>query len=130
MAYELPVYATSDALEPSTRAVPDLNGLTFPEMPWILYAGVGAQEFWDVLQADRSAAVRGRLRLYAFGFDAYGLLRNLNSAARGIGVTGLSGRLAITPDGRVQRELEWAQIQGGQPQPAGTILIPALPGEP
>jgi outer membrane PBP1 activator LpoA protein len=130
MSYELPVYATSDALEPSARAVPDLNGLTFPEMPWILYAGVGAQEFWDVLQAGRSAAVRGRLRLYAFGFDAYGLLRNLNSAARGIGVTGLSGRLAIAPDGRVQRELEWAEIERGQPQPAGAILIPALPGEP
>jgi hypothetical protein len=130
MAYELPVYATSDAIEPSARAVPDLDGLTFPEMPWILTSGVGAQEFWDVLQAGRSAAVRGRLRLYAFGFDAYGLLRNLNSAARGIGVTGLSGRLAIAPDGRVQRELEWAQIERGQSRPAGDILIPALPSEP
>ena len=75
MAYELPVYATSDAFEPSSRAAPDLDGLTFPEMPWILYGGLGAQQLWDVLQADRSAAVRGRLRLYAFGFDAYGLLR-------------------------------------------------------
>jgi uncharacterized protein len=129
MAYALPVYATSDALEPSARAVPDLDGLTFPEMPWILYAGVGAQDFWDVLHASPSAAVRGRLRLYAFGFDAYGLLRNLNSAARGIGVTGLSGRLAIAPDGRVQRELEWAEIEGGQPHPAGS-LVPTLTGEP
>ena len=130
MAYELPVYATSDALEPSARAVPDLNGLTFPEMPWILYGGLGAQELWDVLQADRSAAVRGRLRLYAFGFDAYGLLRGLNSAARGIGMTGLSGRLAIAPDGRVQRELEWARIERGLPQPAAAVFLPAPTGEP
>jgi outer membrane PBP1 activator LpoA protein len=130
MAYELPVYATSDAIEPSARAAPDLNGLTFPEMPWILHGGLGAQELWDVLQAGRSAAVRGRLRLYAFGFDAYGLLRGLNSAARGFGTTGLSGRLAIAPDGRVQRDLEWAQIEGGQLQPAGTVLIPAPAGEP
>jgi uncharacterized protein len=130
MAYELPVYATSDALEPSARAVPDLNGLTFPEMPWILYGGLGAQELWDVLQAERSAAVRGRLRLYAFGFDAYGLLRGLNSAARGIGTTGLSGRLAVTPDGRVQRELEWARIEGGLPQPAAAVFLPAPTGEP
>ena len=131
MAYELPVYATSDALEPSARAVPDLNGLTFPEMPWILYGGLGAQELWDVLQADGSAAARGRLRLYAFGFDAYGLLRGLNSAARGIGTTGLSGRLAVAPDGRVQRELEWARIERGQPQPAAAVFLPAaLPGEP
>jgi outer membrane PBP1 activator LpoA protein len=130
MAYQLPVYATSDALDPDARSVPDLEGVTFPEMPWILYGGIGAQELWDVLQAERSAAVRGRLRLYAFGFDAYGLLRNLNSAARGIPATGLSGRLAIAPDGRVQRELEWARVEGGRPQPAGAILPPALPGEP
>jgi outer membrane PBP1 activator LpoA protein len=130
MAYELPVYATSDALDPNARSVPDLEGVTFPEMPWILYGGIGAQELWDVLQAERSAAVRGRLRLYAFGFDAYGLLRSLNSAARGIPVTGLSGRLAIAPDGRVQREFEWARVEGGRPQPASTILLPALPGEP
>jgi hypothetical protein len=130
MAYELPVYATSDALEPGARSVPDLNGMTFPEMPWILYAGIDAQELWDVMQAERSAAARGRLRLHAFGFDAYGLLRSLDSAARGIPVTGLSGRLTITPDGRVQREFEWARVEGGQPQPAGAILLPALPGEP
>lgn len=130
MAYELPVYTTSDALDPGARAAPDLNGVTFPEMPWILYGGAGAPELWDVLQANRSAAVRGRLRLYAFGFDAYRLLRGLNSAARGVGVTGLSGRLAISPDGRVQREVEWARIEGGQPQPAGAMFLPALPGEP
>jgi outer membrane PBP1 activator LpoA protein len=130
MSYELPVYATSDALEPSALAVPDLNGLTFPEMPWILYGGLGAQQLWDVLQADGYAAARGRLRLYAFGFDAYGLLRDLNSAARGIPRTGLSGRLAIAPDGRVQRELEWARIESGQPQPAATVFLPSPPGEP
>lgn len=130
MAYLLPVYATSDALEPNARSVPDLEGVTFPEMPWILYGGIGAQPLWDVLQAERSAAVRGRLRLYAFGFDAYGLLRSLNSPARGIPVTGLTGRLAVSPDGRVQRDIEWAQVQGGQPQPAGAVLLPALTGEP
>jgi outer membrane PBP1 activator LpoA protein len=99
-------------------------------MPWILYGGLGAQDLWDVLQAERSVAVRGRLRLYAFGFDAYGLLRGLNSAARGIGMTGLSGRLVVTPDGRVQREAEWARIQDGQLQPAGAVLLPAPSGEP
>jgi hypothetical protein len=130
MAYVLPVYATSDALEPAARSIPDLEGMTFPEMPWILYRGIDAQELWEVLQAERSSTIRSRLRLYAFGFDAYGLLRSLNSAARGIPVTGLSGRLAIAPDGRVRREFEWARVEGGQPQPAGAVLLPAPPGEP
>jgi hypothetical protein len=130
MAYELPVYATSDALEPNARSVPDLEGVTYPEMPWILFGGIGAQELWDVLQTERSSTVRGRLRLYAFGFDAYGLLRNMNSAAGGMPVTGLSGRLTIAPGGHVQRELEWARVQGGQPEPAGAVPPPAVPGEP
>jgi len=130
MAYELPLYATSDALEPGSRAVPDIDGLVYPEMPWILYGGLGAPELWDVLRSEWAAAGRGRLRLYAFGFDAYRLLREMNSAVRGIGVSGLTGKLLVAADGRVQRELEWAQVERGRPQVVGPVLLPAAPGEP
>jgi outer membrane PBP1 activator LpoA protein len=34
MVYDLPVYATSDAWDPSTHGATDMDGLTFPEMPW------------------------------------------------------------------------------------------------
>jgi outer membrane PBP1 activator LpoA protein len=133
MAYDVPVYATSDAWDPAARSVPDLDGLTFPEMPWILHAGLGAPELWQVLHADGSAGARSRLRLYAFGFDAYQLLRGLNVAARGVPVQGLTGRLVIAPDGRVSRELEWARVQGGRPEVAGASQPPlplAAPVEP
>ena len=100
MAYDLPVYATSDAWDPAARSMPDLDGLTFPEMPWILHAGLGAPELWQVLHGDDSSGARSRLRLYAFGFDAYQLLRGLNIAARGVPVQGLTGRLVVAPDGR------------------------------
>ena len=130
MAYEMPVYSTSDAWEPGPRAVPDLEGLTLPEMPWILNGGSGAPALWHALHSEWAAAGRGRLRLYAFGFDAYQLLRGLNVATRGAAVDGLTGRLTIGPDGRVQRETDWAQIQGGRPQPAGTLIAPPAPGEP
>lgn len=133
MAYDLPVYATSDAWDPAARSVPDLDGLTFPEMPWILHAGLGAPELWQVLHGDGSSGARSRLRLYAFGFDAYQLLRGLNIAARGVPVQGLTGRLVVAPDGRVSRELEWARVQGGRPGLAGASqpLLPlAAPVEP
>ena len=133
MAYDLPVYATSDAWDPAARSVPDLDGLTFPEMPWILHAGLGAPELWQVLHGNGSSAARSRLRLYAFGFDAYQLLRGLNIAARGVPVQGLTGRLVVAPDGRVSRELEWARVQGGRPELAGASqpLLPlAAPVEP
>ena len=130
MAYVLPVYATSDATDPGLRTVPDLDGLVYPEMPWILYGGLGAPELWDVLRSEWAAAGRGRLRLYAFGFDAYRLLRESKSAVRGIGVSGLTGKLLVASDGRVQRELEWAQVEGGRPQVASPVLLPVAPGGP
>ena len=128
MAYELPVYATSDAWEPGTRSAPDLEGMTFPEMPWILQGGAGAPAFWDVLHGDWAASARGRLRLYAFGYDAYRLLRSLDVVARGLGVGGLTGELTMTTDGQVLRRTEWAQIRNGQPEYALAPIPLAEPG--
>ena len=130
MAYEMPVYATSDAWEAGPRSVPDLEGLLLPEMPWILHGGDGAPALWEAVQRDWAAASRGRLRLYAFGFDAYQLLRGLNVAARGVAVNGLTGRLTVTNDGHVLRDTEWAQVQAGRLQPAGMLAPPAPAGEP
>jgi len=129
MAYELAVYATSDAWDAGPRAVPDLEGLLLPEMPWVLHGGDGAPALWEALQHDWASAGRGRLRLYALGFDAYRLLRGLNSAARGVAVDGLTGRLTLASDGHVQRDTEWARVQGGRLQPAG-LLAPPAAGEP
>jgi hypothetical protein len=130
MAYEIPVYATSDAWDAGPRSVPDLEGLLLPEMPWILHGGDGAPALWEAMQRDWAAASRGRLRLYAFGFDAYQLLRGLNVAARGVAVTGLTGRLTVTNDGHVLRDTEWAQVQAGRLQPAGLPAPPTPAGEP
>jgi outer membrane PBP1 activator LpoA protein len=130
MAYAMPVYATSDAWDAGPRAVPDLEGLLLPEMPWILHGGDGAPALWEAMQRDWAAASRGRLRLYAFGFDAYQLLRGLDMAARGVAVNGLTGRLTVTNDGHVLRDTEWAQVQAGRPQPAGMLAPPAPAGEP
>jgi outer membrane PBP1 activator LpoA protein len=94
-------------------------------MPWLLYSGQGALDLWDTLHTQWAQAGRGRLRLYAFGYDAYRLLRSLNSAVRGGGLVGLTGLLTVDTDGRVRRELEWAQIEAGRPQPAGVLATPA-----
>jgi hypothetical protein len=110
--------------------VPDLDGLTLPEMPWILNAGHGAAALWDALQAEWSAAGRGRLRLYAFGYDAYQLLRGLDVASRGTALDGLTGRLTLGSDGRVQRDTDWAQVVGGRLQPAGALTLLPPSGEP
>src|SRR4030095_16298211 len=108
------VYATSDAWEASSRAAADMEGLVYPEMPWVLYGGQGATELWDLLHGAWSEVGRGRLRLYAFGYDAFRLTGELRSTARSFGLDGLTGELDVASDGRVLRRMEWASIQGGR----------------
>ena len=124
MTYDLPVYATSDAWDPSTRSAADLDGMTFPEMPWILSGGQGATALWAVLQGDWAAEGRSRLRLYAFGFDALDVMSELRSGRTNTGIDGLTGRLTFGANGRIERTLDWARIDGGQMQPAGAFAAP------
>ena len=122
MTYDLPLYATSDAWDPSVRAASDMDGLVFPEMPWLLSGGQGAPELWDALQEDWAARSRGRLRLYAFGYDAFRLAQQLGSSGGvAAGVDGLTGMLELDrSSGRVQRGLQFARIESGKPQVAGS----------
>jgi outer membrane PBP1 activator LpoA protein len=126
MTYDLPLYTTSDAWDPSVRAAADMDGTVFPEMPWLLYGGQGAPELWDAVQEEWSARARGRLRLYAFGYDAYRLAQQFGggSSAFVASVDGLTGLLELNgTDGRVQRSLQFARIEGGKPQAAGVGVI-------
>jgi len=124
MTYDLPLYTTSDAWDPSVRAAADMDGMIFPEMPWLLYGGQGAPELWDAVQGEWATRARGRLRLYAFGYDAFRLAQLFGSAgAVAGGVDGLTGLLELNrADGRVQRSLQFARIEAGKPQAAGVSV--------
>jgi outer membrane PBP1 activator LpoA protein len=114
-AGDIPIYATSDAFEPDPRANEDLEGLMFPDMPWML----GGDLAEAVREAARNAWPNGaerRDRLFAFGFDAYRLAITLRDH-RGSGtvsIDGLTGHLTVGSDGRVQRDLAWAQLKNGE----------------
>jgi outer membrane PBP1 activator LpoA protein len=121
----IPTYATSDAFEPDPRANQDLDGLMFPDMPWMLGS--------PLAEAVRSAASQAwpaggpaRGRLFAFGFDAYRLAEALreNKAPSSLELAGLTGELTLDPDGRIHRQLIWAQVHGGEitelPSPPGS----------
>jgi outer membrane PBP1 activator LpoA protein len=129
MTYDLAVYSTSDAWEPSVRAAADMDGLVFPELPWVLYGGQGAPELWSALQDDWASRARGRLRLYAFGYDAFRLAQQLASGASFVTVDGLTGMLELArDDGRVRRGLHFARIDGGRLVAAGASA-PAILGD-
>ncbi len=113
-AGDVPTYATSDAFEPDTRANQDLEGLMFPDMPWML----GSDLADAVRAATRDAWPNGgprRGRLFAFGFDAYRLALALRQpGSNNVNVEGLTGRLTVDAEHRVHRDLNWAQIHNGE----------------
>ena len=114
-AGDIPTYATSDAFEPELHANDDLDGLMFPDMPWMLGG--------DLADAVRSVTHEAwpnggpyRGRLFAFGFDAFRLAQALRrqGVAGSVSVDGLTGRLSIDSERRVRRELGWAQLHNGE----------------
>ena len=120
-AGDVPTYATADAFEPNVSANQDLDGLIFPDAPWLL----GSALVDSVREATHAAWPAGgppRNILFAFGFDAARLamaLRSLpqrNGSATSLAVDGLTGHLTIAADGHVLRDLMWAQIRNGEPR--------------
>jgi outer membrane PBP1 activator LpoA protein len=112
-AGDIPTYATSSAFEPDVRANQDLDGLMFPDMPWIL----GSDLAEAVRAATHEAWPNGglqRSRLYAFGFDAYRLAAALRNHPGDVSIEGLTGRLSFDAERRIRRELNWAQLHDGE----------------
>ena len=114
-AGDIPTYATSDAFEPDVRLNQDLEGLMFPDMPWMLGGDLAAA----VHAATREAWPSGgphRGRLFAFGFDAFRLAQGLRrrGVSGSVSVDGLTGRLSLDAERHVRREIGWAQLHDGE----------------
>ncbi len=111
----VPTYSTSDGFDPDPAANEDLDGLRFPDMPWMLgnplarAVRAAAEQAWPAGGPDRG-------RLFAFGFDAYHLALSLLGPRKpaGLELNGLTGRLRLGPDGRVHRRLDWARLENGE----------------
>jgi outer membrane PBP1 activator LpoA protein len=130
-ASALPMYATSDIYDPAGSGNLDLDGVIFPDMPWVLDpqgASSLARDTAERVFPGRSGSLG---RLYAFGYDAFRLVGELPRLQGGrMGpVAGVTGRLAVDSHGRVRRELDWAQVAGGRlapwPPPPSAVEPPA-----
>lgn len=126
-AADLPVYATSHIF--TGRGDPisdvDLDGVYFPDMPWMLVGDGRIQELRQRLQGNRWPHAHSDLdRLYALGMDSYAVLPHLNRIrlepnARFAGVTSV---LSLDPHGRLQRQMLWARFRQGLPRLVDTFL--------
>ncbi len=118
-ASALPMYATSDIFDPAGSGNVDLDGVIFPDMPWIIDSQGTPASARDVAKRvwpERNGQLE---RLHAFGYDAFRLIGELRRLRAGSStpLPGMTGRLAVDSQGRVRRELGWAQIVGGRPVP-------------
>lgn len=117
-AGDIPAYTTSDSYEPNPQANTDLDGLMFPDMPWVL----SAPGTVNVVSRVRTAAQQAwgdaapRSKLFAFGYDAWQLATAIQAGNANPGAApfeGLTGTLSFDDQRRVRRELNWAQLRGG-----------------
>jgi uncharacterized protein len=118
---QVPIFATSDIYEPdaTAKANVDLDGVSFPDMPWLIAPDEQAVQLRAALNRYWPGRARDRARLYALGFDTFRLIPLLLSQATGTPTNqsnGVTGKLSIDSSGHVHRELEWARIVNGQPQ--------------
>ncbi|MGH8175120.1 MAG: penicillin-binding protein activator [Steroidobacter sp.] len=121
LAGDLPVYATSDIFEPDAQANHDLEGVIFPDMPWVISPDAVSSGLRTALNKYWPVRARGRGRLYAFGFDAYRIVPLLKAGRFGSAhaIPGMTGLLSIDDKGRVHRELDWARVYDGKVAPIG-----------
>jgi outer membrane PBP1 activator LpoA protein len=119
MSGDLPIYTTSHIYEPDTQANSDINGVMFPHMPLVISPDSVSADLRETLRKYWPARARSSSRLYAFGFDAYRLVPLLKAGQFGSAhaVPGMTGLLSVDAKGRIRRELDWAQVVDGQPEP-------------
>jgi len=111
----VPTYSTSAIYEEGSRNNSDLNGIMFPDIPWVIAPdGLSTNvrrtldEYWPD-QAER------RSRLYALGFDAYRLIPIVYSGSNDLEIEGMTGTLYFDDRNRILRRLPWAKMQRGRP---------------
>jgi outer membrane PBP1 activator LpoA protein len=114
----LPRLATS-SIASGGRLPVELDGIEFPELPWLLDQSDTLPDA-ETLAHSLPSARGASQRLFAFGRDAWSLVgyfERLQTDPAYV-IRGATGRLRIDSLGALQREPAWAELSGGRPRPA------------
>lgn len=124
-AGDLPIYATSMIYEGGAPA-PDLNGLRFCDMPWMLAEDGALAARRSQLGTLFPSRPREYTRLLALGHDAYTLAQLIDGGRLQPGAffPAASGTLSLREDGVIVRSLACAEIRNGELKPLDVSLTP------
>lgn len=118
-AHDLPVIATSAIFsgKQSPKKDVDLNGIEFPHIPLLISEKENFQSTRNVLTKIAPDNLDAKSKYFALGFDSYKIIGQLSilKAFSEYRWNGLSGELAVDPQGHVRRFLTWAQFNRGIP---------------
>jgi len=115
-ADRIPTYVTQGGLDPDERANRDLDGMRFVDMPWMLESTGPVADTRSATETSWSARGKRQSRYFAFGYDAATLALTLRSGQNPWPLPGLTGRLSLTSEGRIERSLDWARVHNGAPE--------------
>jgi len=111
----VPTYSTSAIYQEGSRNNSDLNGIMFPDVPWVIAPDGLSLDVRETLNEYWPEQAERRARLYALGFDAYRLIPIVNSGSNDQEIEGMTGTLYFDDRNRILRRLPWAKIQRGKP---------------
>ncbi len=122
-ASHLPVYTTSHSYSgrPDPKHDQDLEGILFPDIPWLILNEGGQQLSRELIQETLAQKDAAYGRLYAMGIDSYRMLPHLSrlrSSSRET-LDGKTGILSMGKDNQIHRQLVWAKMKKGIPEVIG-----------
>jgi len=123
-AGDVPTYSTSAIWQEGSRNNSDLNGIMFPDAPWVIAPDGLSLELQETLEQYWPEQAERRSRLYALGFDAYRLIPIVNAGSYRGEIEGVTGTLYLDSRNRILRRLPWAKIQRGRPVLMNPIAEP------
>ncbi len=120
---QIPIYSTSHVHDGKSdaRADQDLNGLIFCDVPWLLNPDQGGALSAHALKTQIDKTPPDYAKLIALGLDAYRLVPELDRLKSDpqYRYPGATGVLSLQTGNKLQRQLECAQFQDGNPRPRG-----------
>lgn len=119
----LPRMATSMIVSgANAKADIELEGIEYPELPWLLDQGGGLPDSAALAQSLPSARGPSQ-RLFAFGADAWRLAAWFDRlySDPSASIRGATGTLRIDLDGPVRRMPAWAVFRGGRGRPSADL---------
>ncbi|MFW2439206.1 MAG: penicillin-binding protein activator [Arenicellales bacterium] len=118
-ALNLPIYSSSRIFsgKPDPANDRDLDGIRFPDMPWMIASNVELESLRTFLQGAWPNRDTSYNRLYGLGMDIFSILPRLQTMREGtlLHYQGLSGILNVDTDGIVHRQMLWASFIKGTP---------------